>query len=88
MARNGDVFDFPCRFPIKVMGREEAGFPDFVLDLIRPHTGDIPAEDVSTRLSSNGRFVSVTVTVVAESRDHLDAIYLKLTASERILFVL
>jgi hypothetical protein len=79
---------FPCDFPIKVMGRHEAEFERRVLDVIRPHTGEIPAHRVRSRESSSGRFLAVTVTVAAESRDQLDNIYRSLTASEFVLFVL
>jgi hypothetical protein len=79
---------FPCAFPIKVMGRHEAEFEARVLDLIRPHVGEIHAQQVRSRPSSNRRFLAVTVTVHAESRDQLDNIYRSLTASEFVLLVL
>ena len=41
-----------------------------------------------SRASSNGRYLSVTVTVTAESREQLDNVYRTLTASEQVLFVL
>ena len=81
-------FDFPCRFPIKVMGKHREGFPAHVMSLIGAHVDVIADEDVSIRPSSKGKFVSVTITFTAESREQLDSIYRTLTASERILFVL
>ena len=50
--------------------------------------GKAADEDVSIRPSRKGKFISVTVTFTAESREQLDSIYRTLTASERILFVL
>ena len=79
---------FPCVFPIKIMGRHEADFEARVVEIVRGHVGTISAHDVRTRASSNGRFLAVTVTVIAESRDQLDDIYRSLTASEFVLFVL
>lgn len=79
---------FPCAFPIKVMGRHEAEFEARVLELIRPHVGELAPQQVRSRPSSNGRFLAVTVTVQAESRDQLDNIYRSLTASEFVLLVL
>ena len=79
---------FPCVFPIKVMGRHEPEFESLVVAMISTHTGPVTATSVRTRESSNGRFLAVTVTVIAESRDQLDGIYRTLTASERVLFVL
>jgi uncharacterized protein len=79
---------FPCVFPIKVMGRHEADFEARVLEIISRHVGTISAHHVRSRASSNGRFLAVTVTVIAESRDQLDNIYRSLTASEFVLIVL
>lgn len=79
---------FPCSFPIKVMGRHEAGFEARVVAMINAHLGAAQEPSVRSRESSNGRFLSVTVTVVAESREQLDDIYRTLTASEHVLLVL
>jgi putative lipoic acid-binding regulatory protein len=70
------------------MGRYEADFESMVVAMISGHVGAIPAASVRSRASSNGRFVSVTVTVTAESREQLDNVYRTLTASEQVLFVL
>jgi putative lipoic acid-binding regulatory protein len=79
---------FPCRFPIKAMGRHDVDFEAQVLAMVCGHldAGATPA--VTTRSSSNGRFLSVTVTILAESREQLDDIYRTLTASEQVLLVL
>lgn len=79
---------FPCVFPIKVMGRHAPDFETRVVAMIGAHVGAIPAHSVRTRPSSQGRFLSVTVTIIAESRDQLDDIYRSLSASEHVLFVL
>ncbi len=81
-------FEFPCSFPIKVMGRHEPDFEALVVAMIEGHVGSIPAENVRSRESSGGRYLSVTVTVTAESRAQLDDVYRTLTASEQVLFVL
>lgn len=82
------LFDFPCRFPIKAMGREAEGFPAHVMQLVAAEAGPVDHEDISIRPSRDGRFISVTVTFTATSRKQLDAIYRRLTASQRILVVL
>jgi uncharacterized protein len=79
---------FPCSFPIKVMGRQAADFEALVVAMISAHAGEIPAESVRSRESSNGRYLSVTVTITAQSREQLDNVYRSLTASEQVLFVL
>lgn len=82
------VIEFPCRFPIKVMGRDESEFEAHVLQIISSHVDDIAPEDVTVRSSSNDKYLSVTVTVEAKSQEQLDRIYRNLTSSERILYVL
>ena len=82
------VFEFPCRFPIKAMGRDENDFRAHVVELISEQVGELAPDDVSVRPSSKGQFMSVTVTFEATSRSQLDAVYRSLTASGRVLFVL
>ena len=84
----GSPLAFPCSFPIKVMGRHEGDFEALVVELLSAHTGALPEGSVRSRASSNARFLAVTVTITAESRDQLDNIYRSLTASAQVLFVL
>ena len=79
---------FPCSFPIKVMGKHEGDFEARVVAMISGQVGPITADNVRSRASSNGRFLSVTVTVTAESRAQLDNVYRALTASDDVLFVI
>jgi putative lipoic acid-binding regulatory protein len=88
MTDRESLIEFPCRFPIKVMGRDQSEFEAHVLQIISVHVDDITADDVSIRASKNGNFLSVTVTVNAHDQDHLDRIYRTLTASEQVLYVL
>lgn len=82
------LLKFPCSFPIKVMGRHEADFEARVVAMISGQVGAITPDNVRSRASSNGRFISVTVTVTAESREQLDNVYRALTASDDVLFVI
>ena len=82
------LLEFPCRFPIKAMGVDESEFEAHVLQIISAHVDDIGPNDVAIRPSSKGKFLAVTVTITAQSQEHLDRVYRNLTASERILYVL
>ena len=82
------VIEFPCRFPIKAMGRDESEFEAHVLQIISSHVDDIAPEDIAVRSSRKGKFLAVTVTIEARSQEHLDRVYRNLTSSERILYVL
>jgi len=82
------VLEFPCRFPIKMMGRQESGFRETALGIIERHAGSIDAGDIRIVPSSAGNFVSITVTIDAVSRMQLDAIYGELSANAEILVAL
>lgn len=79
---------FPCRFPIKVMGRAATDFDALVVSLIRRHAPDLHEGAVRTRFSRERQFMSVTVTIDATSRTQLDAIYQDLTSHASVLLAL
>ncbi|MEA5445476.1 DUF493 domain-containing protein [Gammaproteobacteria bacterium AB-CW1] len=80
--------EFPCDFPLKIMGRDQEGFREHVIEIVSRHAGESAVLNVRDRESRGGRFVSLTVTVRAESRPQLDDIYRELHASERVLMTL
>jgi uncharacterized protein len=82
------LLKFPCDYPIKVMGRAEPGFDVMVVELVRRHAPNLKEGAVSSRPSKGGKWVSVTVTLRAESKSQLDAIYLDLTAHEKVVMAL
>lgn len=82
------LLKFPCRFPIKAMGRTNSALTQQVEDLVRHHAPDLKAEDVTTRPSAKGNYVAITVTINATSREQLDAIYMALSAHENIVMTL
>lgn len=82
------LLEFPCRFPIKVVGRDEPAFHAAVQAILAEHVRDPEAMSLSNRGSSEGRFVSITVTLNATSRDELDALYRALSASEHVVMAL
>lgn len=79
---------FPCEFPVKAMGRQDAGFPDRVLDLVARHAPEAGPRQVRVAESRAGRYQSVTVTITATSRAQLDAIYRDLAADAAVLMTL
>jgi uncharacterized protein len=80
--------NFPCIFPLKVMGANQDDFESLVLSIIKKHASIATEEVVTARLSRDGRFLSLTVRIHAESQDQLDAIYRELSAHERVLMML
>jgi putative lipoic acid-binding regulatory protein len=88
MDTEESLLKFPCDFPIKAMGKAEDDFDALIVGLIRKHCTDLQEGSVKSRQSNGGRFVSVTVTIQAQSREQLDNIYMELTAEERVLMAL
>lgn len=82
------LLEFPCDFPIKIMGRESSEFQALARSLVEKHSGPLADEAVVSSLSRNGNFVSVTVTVVATSQEQLDDIYRELTSNDEVLMAL
>jgi putative lipoic acid-binding regulatory protein len=82
------LLEFPCDFPVKIMGRESAEFRALVRTLVEKHTGPLSDEAIHYAPSRNGSFVSVTVTVVAQSQQQLDDIYREVTSDEEVLMAL
>jgi len=78
------LLEFPCSFPIKMMGLDEPAFRDLAVSLVAQHVDDIADTDVRTSHSSNGRYIAVTVTIEAQSQHQLDSIYADLTANDKI----
>lgn len=88
MSEQDTLLEFPCQFPIKAMGRADGDFEALVVSLVRKHAPDLGEAAIKTRDSQGGKFLSVTVTVTATSRDQLDNIYRELTACEHVLMAL
>jgi putative lipoic acid-binding regulatory protein len=82
------ALQFPCDFPLKVMGRASPGFDALVVDIVLRHVGSVREGAVSVRASAGGNYLSVTVTVLAESQAQLDGLYRELSGHEHILMVL
>jgi putative lipoic acid-binding regulatory protein len=82
------LFEFPCQFPIKAMGLAERDIPALVLEILTRHAPGIGPSALRQRASANGKWLSVTAIIEAESKTQLDAIYQELTAHEAIVYVL
>ncbi len=70
------------------MGEAADDFDALVVTLIRRHSPDLLEGAVQTRLSRKGKYMSVTVTIDAQSQVQLDDIYRELTGNKRILLAL
>lgn len=87
-AEQETLLEFPCKFPVKAMGRAEDGFETLVTELVLVHAEIYAGEAVTINPSSSGNFISVTITIEALSKAQLDRIYQDLTDCEQVLLAL
>lgn len=77
---------FPAEIAVKIFGKNEPAFRDAVLTIVRTHYGE--EHRVVEQTSKQGAYLSLSVTVVAATREQIDALYRELTAHDDVLMVL
>lgn len=83
------LIQYPCAFPIKVMGPNTEAFTQAVVGLVQGlDPGFDPATSLEKRPSSSGNYLGLTVTVTATSREQLDNLYRALTSHPQVKYVL
>ena len=87
MSDEETLLEFPTDFPIKAMGRQSDTFRQLIAETVAIHAAFHPENDVREQSSSNGNFVSVTITFTAESKAQVDAVYQALHDHELVLMV-
>jgi len=81
-------FQFPCSFPLKAMGYNDDDFEALIVSIVRRHVPLFDEEAVTRRASDGGKYLSVTATFIADSREQLDGLYQELSDHERVLMLL
>jgi uncharacterized protein len=79
-----EILQFPCEIAVKAMGRADEEFEAIVVEIVRRHVPDLGEGSVSSRSSSSGKYLSVTVRVNAVSREQMDALYRELSAHQAV----
>lgn len=82
------LFNFPCDFPLKIIGFRHDEFAQKILEVILKHAPDFDGTTMEIRPSSQQKYISITCTIRAQSRAQLDALYRELTAQPMVEFVL
>ncbi len=85
MAASG--MQFPCSFPVTVMGLNTEAFSSAVLAIFRRQVGD-GKFTFSERTSSGNKYLSLTVTFTADSSDQLNDLYEELNRHDLVLMTL
>ena len=82
------LLEFPCDFPLKVMGATRDGFAQAIVEVVLKHAPDFDAAKVEMRPSKAGNYLSLTCVIRAHSKPQLDALYRELTAHPWVKIVL
>lgn len=82
------LFEFPCEFPIKAMGKHSGELEITVLEIVSRHAPDTHNHKVKSKPSKDGNYLAVTVTIVATNKQQLDAIYQDLVAHPHVLYAI
>ena len=73
------LIEYPTVFPIKVMGKTQAGFAQAILEIVKKHAPDFDESTIGMRPSREGKYLSLTFDINATSRYQLDALYQELS---------
>ena len=82
------LFEFPTDFPIKIMGEASDEFRSIAIGIVTRHFGPLDPSRIEERPSSGGKYLGLTLTVRAESKAQLDAVYRELTSCRQVLVAL
>ena len=88
MTQRETLLEFPCDFPLKIMGANEVDFAQAIADVVLRHAPDFDVATMEMRASKAGNYLSLTCTVRAVSQAQLDALYRELTAHPAVKVVL
>ena len=68
MQQDPSLIDYPCAFPIKIMGHTRTGFAQAMLEIVRRHAPDFDGATLEMKSSKHGKYLSITCTINAISR--------------------
>ena len=86
--RKDSLIEYPSRFPIKVMGTKVEGFVHAVTTIAHAFDPAFDASTIELRESKGGKYLGVTITITATSREQLDELYRTLSTHPMVKVVL
>jgi putative lipoic acid-binding regulatory protein len=86
--RKDSLIDYPSAFPIKIMGLAHEDFVHAITHLARTFDPFFDAASIELRTSSGGKYLGITITVTATSREQLDGLYIALSSHPMVKVVL
>lgn len=88
MTSEKSLIEYPCPFPIKVMGAQVEGFAEAIVAVAKLHDPSFDAATLERRQSRAGNYLALTLTVTATSRQQLDELYRALSSHPMVKVVL
>ncbi|HVS27290.1 MAG TPA: DUF493 domain-containing protein [Burkholderiales bacterium] len=88
MGLEPSLIEYPCDFPIKIMGRSQAGFAQAVMEIVLRHAPDFDPASLEMKPSKKGKYLSLTCVIQAQSREQLDDLYRELCDHPMVVMVL
>ena len=85
---NDDIFKFPCEYTIKAFGLKQPNLEESICSIIEHYVGKLHKNQVSIKNSSEGKYVSITIRIIATSRQQLDSINADLQKSPLVSYLL
>jgi putative lipoic acid-binding regulatory protein len=82
------LLEFPCDFPLKIMGPRHDDFAQVIVSVVLLHAPDFNPAAVEMRPSSKGNYLSLTCTIRATSQLQLDTLYRELSSHPMVKVVL
>ena len=82
------LIEYPCAFPLKIMGTMRTGFAQAVLEVVQRHAPDFDGATMEMKTSKHGKYLSITCTINAQSREQLDGLYRELCDHPMVVMVL
>ncbi len=82
------LLEFPCSFPLKVIGKNVEAFELEVMGVMLKYFADATPTHCTRRLSAGEKYLALTISFMAESQEQLDAIYQDLSRLELVLYTL
>ena len=87
-SQTASLIEYPSDFPIKVMGAQVAGFVDAMTSIAQQFDPAFDAGSIEKRPSKGGKYLGLTLTVRATSREQLDELYRTLSTHPMVKVVL
>ena len=88
MIADAVLLEYPCDFPVKILGHTQAGFAQAVLEVVKRHAPDFDDASLELRTSKRRNYLSVTCVIRATSREQLDALYQELCDHPSVVMAL